>query len=113
MNEFVSEKASSYVSQNDVHMPELTVRETLAFAARCQGVGQCYEMLVELSRREKAANIMPYPDLDLYMKALEGQEINIITDFILKYGKELVINLLGYTYTYEANWVLDLEFLRL
>lgn len=28
----------------------------------------CSEMLLELSRREKAANIIPDPDLDLYMK---------------------------------------------
>lgn len=28
-------------------------------------------MLVELSRREKTANIMPDPDLDVYMKVLE------------------------------------------
>ncbi|XP_062030524.1 pleiotropic drug resistance protein 1-like isoform X1 [Rosa rugosa] len=86
MDEFVSERTSAYVSQHDLHIPELTVRETLAFAARCQGVGPRYEMLVELLRREKAANIMPDLDLDLYMKAaaLEGQETNIVTDFILK-----------------------------
>ncbi|KAL6182017.1 hypothetical protein ACLB2K_043440 [Fragaria x ananassa] len=85
-DEFVSERTSAYVSQHDLHIPELTVRETLAFAARCQGVGSRYEMLVEVLRREKAANIMPDLDLDLYMKAaaLEGQETNIVTDFILK-----------------------------
>ncbi|KAK9927467.1 hypothetical protein M0R45_024650 [Rubus argutus] len=86
MDEYVSERTSAYVSQHDLHIPELTVRETLAFAARCQGVGTRYGMLVELLRREKAANIMPDLDLDLYMKAaaLEGQETNIVTDFILK-----------------------------
>lgn len=31
-------------------------------------------MLVELSRREKTANIMPEPDLDVYMKVLEKLE---------------------------------------
>ncbi|KAK9944958.1 hypothetical protein M0R45_010498 [Rubus argutus] len=44
------------------------VRETLAFSARCQGVGARYEMLTELSRREKEASIKPDPDLDIYMK---------------------------------------------
>lgn len=39
MNEFVPQRASAYVSQHDVHIGELTVRETLAFSARCQGVG--------------------------------------------------------------------------
>ncbi|KAM5564592.1 pleiotropic drug resistance protein 1-like [Rosa sericea] len=86
MEEFVPERTSAYISQHDLHIPEMTVRETLAFSARCQGVGPHYEMLVELSRREKTANIMPDPDLDVYMKAaaLEGQETNVITDYILK-----------------------------
>ncbi|KAL9331852.1 hypothetical protein ACSQ67_001462 [Phaseolus vulgaris] len=50
--------------QNDLHIAELTVRETLNFSARVQGVGSRYE----LSRREKEANIMPDPDIDAYMK---------------------------------------------
>ncbi|MBA0699126.1 hypothetical protein Goari_000789 [Gossypium aridum] len=43
-------------------------------------------MLKELSRREKEANIKPDPDIDIYMKAaaLEGQEANVVTDYILK-----------------------------
>ncbi|PQQ20294.1 pleiotropic drug resistance protein 1-like isoform X1 [Prunus yedoensis var. nudiflora] len=70
MGEFVPQRMAAYVSQHDLHIPEFTVRETLAFSARCQGVGPRYEMLVELSRREKAANIMPDLDLDLIMKVL-------------------------------------------
>ncbi|KAK9946085.1 hypothetical protein M0R45_011564 [Rubus argutus] len=86
MDEFVPERTSAYISQHDLHIPELTVRETLAFSARCQGVGPRCEMLVELLRREKAENIMPDPDLDVYMKAaaLRGQETTVITDYILK-----------------------------
>nr|XP_023870372.1 pleiotropic drug resistance protein 1-like isoform X4 [Quercus suber] len=86
MEEFVPQRTSAYISQHDVHIGEMTVRETLAFSARCQGVGPRYEMLAELSRREKTANIKPDPDLDIYMKAasLEGQETNVITDYILK-----------------------------
>ncbi|CAB4266695.1 unnamed protein product [Prunus armeniaca] len=86
MEEFVPERTSAYISQHDLHIGEMTVRETLAFSARCQGVGPRYEMLAELSRREKAANIMPDADLDIYMKAasLEGQETNVVTDYILK-----------------------------
>ncbi|PRQ26836.1 putative sulfate-transporting ATPase [Rosa chinensis] len=74
MDEFVPERTAAYISQYDLHIPELTVRETLAFSARCQGVGPRYEMLVELLRREKAANIMPDSDLDVYMKVL-GLEV--------------------------------------
>ncbi|XVE63543.1 hypothetical protein DITRI_Ditri07aG0028400 [Diplodiscus trichospermus] len=86
MKEFVPQRTSAYISQYDLHIGEMTVRETLAFSARCQGVGPRYDMLVELSRREKAANIKPDPDVDIYMKAaaLEGQEANVFTDYILK-----------------------------
>ncbi|KAH9666887.1 ABC transporter G family member 40 [Citrus sinensis] len=74
------------ISQHDVHIGEMTVRETLAFSARCQGVGSRYEMLAELTRREKAAGIKPDPDIDVFMKAAatEGQEVSVITDYILK-----------------------------
>lgn len=103
MNEFVPQRTSAYISQQDLHIGEMTVRETLSFSARCQGVGPRYgqniiqvftyffppsrnynvvivygnlwfflfffaDMLTELSRREKAANIKPDPDLDIIMK---------------------------------------------
>ncbi|CAL1376770.1 unnamed protein product [Linum trigynum] len=86
MHEFIPQKTSAYISQHDLHMGELTVRETLAFAARVQGVGSLQDMLAELSRREKAANIKPDPDIDVFMKAAatEGLESNVITDYILK-----------------------------
>ncbi|KAK4837165.1 hypothetical protein QYF36_003319 [Acer negundo] len=86
MHEFVPQRTAAYISQHDVHIGEMTVRETLAFSARCQGVGSRYEMLAELSRREKAANIKPDLDIDVFMKAAatEGQEANVVTDYILK-----------------------------
>lgn len=85
MNEFVPQRTSAYIGQHDLHIGEMTVRETLAFSARCQGVGTRYDMLTELSRREKEANIKPDPDIDVYMKAIsvEGQE-SVVTDYILK-----------------------------
>ncbi|KAM7493205.1 hypothetical protein LguiB_027814 [Lonicera macranthoides] len=86
MDEFVPRRTSAYISQYDLHIGELTVRETLAFSARCQGVGASYEMIAELSRREKEANIKPDPDLDMYMKAssIEGQEVSVVTEYVLK-----------------------------
>ena len=39
LNEFVVRRTCSYVDQYDNHTPELTVRETLDFAARCQTAG--------------------------------------------------------------------------
>uniref|UniRef100_A0A2P2LLK0 ABC transporter G family member 32-like n=1 Tax=Rhizophora mucronata TaxID=61149 RepID=A0A2P2LLK0_RHIMU len=39
LNEFVAPRTSAYVNQLDWHVAEMTVRETLEFAGRCQGVG--------------------------------------------------------------------------
>ncbi|KAG6598626.1 ABC transporter G family member 35, partial [Cucurbita argyrosperma subsp. sororia] len=73
-------------SQNDVHVGEMTVKETLDFSARCQGVGTRYELLSELARREKQAGILPEAEVDLFMKAtaMEGVESSMITDYTLK-----------------------------
>ncbi|XP_065622323.1 pleiotropic drug resistance protein 1-like, partial [Quercus suber] len=86
MNEFVPQRTAAYISQYDLHIGEMTVRETLGFSARCQGVGSRYDMLAELSRREIEANIKPDPDIDIYMKAAttEGQEATVVTDYTLK-----------------------------
>ncbi|KAK3161259.1 hypothetical protein QOZ80_1BG0074790 [Eleusine coracana subsp. coracana] len=86
MTEFVPERTAAYISQHDLHIGEMTVRETLAFSARCQGVGSRLDMLTELSRREKAANIKPDADIDAFMKAsaMGGQEATVGTDYILK-----------------------------
>ncbi|MED6135634.1 drug-responsive transcription factor pdr3 [Stylosanthes scabra] len=86
LDEFIPQKSSAYVSQYDLHIPEMTVRETLDFSARCQGVGSKDELLKEVSRREKEAGIMPDPDLDAYMKAtsVKGLKSTLQTDYILK-----------------------------
>ena len=39
ITEFLPQRTAVYVEQEDQHLPELTVRETFDFAARCQGVG--------------------------------------------------------------------------
>ncbi|KAH9733907.1 ABC transporter G family member 37 [Citrus sinensis] len=70
LEEFVPQKTSAYISQNDLHIAEMTVRETVDFSARCQGVGSREETMMEVSRREKEAGIVPDPDIDTYMKIL-------------------------------------------
>ncbi|XP_038885457.1 ABC transporter G family member 42-like isoform X2 [Benincasa hispida] len=86
LNEFVPQKTSAYISQNDIHVREMTVKETLDFSARCQGVGTRYDLLSELARREKQAGIFPEAEVDLFMKAtaMEGVESSLITDYTLK-----------------------------
>ncbi|GAA0140844.1 ATP-binding cassette [Lithospermum erythrorhizon] len=86
MDEFEPQRTSAYISQYDLHIGEMTVRETLAFSARCQGVGARCNMLAELARREKEANIKPDPDIDIFLKAvsIEGQETGVMEDYMLK-----------------------------
>ncbi|CAH9131348.1 unnamed protein product [Cuscuta epithymum] len=86
LNEFVPQRTSAYVNQQDLHAAEMTVRETLDFSARCQGVGFKHDMLMELSRREKIAGIIPDEDLDIFIKALalEGKETCLAVEYILK-----------------------------
>lgn len=76
----------------------MTVRETLNFSGRCLGVGSRYDLLVELSRREKEAGIKPDPEIDAFMKAtaVVGQEASLETDYVLKVC--LLLLLLLFTY---------------
>ncbi|KAK6157910.1 hypothetical protein DH2020_012158 [Rehmannia glutinosa] len=86
LEEFIAMKTSAYISQYDQHIPEMTVRETLDFSSRCQGIGNRAEILTELIRMEKEAKIVPNPDVDTYMKAIavEGQRTTLQTDYVLK-----------------------------
>ncbi|XP_057834764.2 ABC transporter G family member 36 [Cryptomeria japonica] len=86
LDEFVPQKTSAYISQNDLHVGEMTVRETIDFSARCQGVGHRFELLSELARREKQAGIFPEAEVDFFMKAtaMEGVESSLQTDYTLK-----------------------------
>ncbi|RWV89616.1 hypothetical protein GW17_00048231 [Ensete ventricosum] len=102
LDEFVPQKTAAYISQNDVHVGEMTVKETFDFSARCQGVGARYgtdsipslsppatpqgspyrslsaescvllDLLTELAKREKDAGILPEAEVDLFMKAGGG-----------------------------------------
>nr|KJB82688.1 hypothetical protein B456_013G209600 [Gossypium raimondii] len=64
----------------------MTVRETLDFSSHCQGVGSHAEMMMEVSKREAEAGIVPDPVIDAYMKAtsVKGLEATLQTDYILK-----------------------------
>ncbi|XP_061973644.1 pleiotropic drug resistance protein 3-like isoform X2 [Populus nigra] len=86
LEEFVPQKTAAYVSQYDLHIPEMTVRETVDFSARCQGTGSQAEILMEIGRKEKQAGILPDTDLDTYMKGIseEGAKITLQTDYVLE-----------------------------
>lgn len=54
LNNFYVQRTSAYISQTDNHIAELTVRETLDFAARCQGANEGYAGLCTISDLDKA-----------------------------------------------------------
>uniref|UniRef100_A0A3N7EU48 ABC transporter domain-containing protein n=1 Tax=Populus trichocarpa TaxID=3694 RepID=A0A3N7EU48_POPTR len=86
LDEFVPRKSSAYISQNDAHIGEMTVKETLDFSSRCQGVGTRYDLLSALVSKEKKRGIFPEAEVDLFMKAtaMEGVQSSLITDYTLK-----------------------------
>ncbi|KAF3671253.1 Pleiotropic drug resistance protein 6 [Capsicum annuum] len=85
LKEFVPQRTTAYVSQRDSHIAEMTVRETLEFSGRCQGIGFKHDFLMELLRREKNAGIIPDQDLDIFIKAVAlGEQTSIVVDYILK-----------------------------
>ena len=98
LSEFVPQRTCAYISQHDLHHGEMTVRETLDFSGRCLGVGTRYELLAELSRREKEAGIKPDPEIDAFMKAtaMAGQETSLVTDYVLKVCTSISIWCLAY-----------------
>ncbi|XP_062025266.1 ABC transporter G family member 37-like isoform X3 [Rosa rugosa] len=113
MSLFHAQKTSAYISQYVLHISEMTVREALDFAARCQGIGSragalfsshlmaiviFYKtrfnleavtttyIMKEVTRREKQEGIVPDSDIDTYMKAIsvEGLKKSLMTDYIIK-----------------------------
>ncbi|XP_042491605.1 ABC transporter G family member 31-like [Macadamia integrifolia] len=87
LDEFCVQRTSAYIGQTDNHIGELTVRETLDFAARCQGAGEDFAgYLKDLHGREKEMKIRPSPEIDAFMKAssISGKKHSIATDYMLK-----------------------------
>ncbi|KAG0455229.1 hypothetical protein HPP92_024521 [Vanilla planifolia] len=80
------QRTGAYVSQHDIHVTEMTVRETFDFSAQCLGTGNRSDILSELTKRERDAGIIVDAEIDALMKllAVEGQKLNLGTDYILK-----------------------------
>jgi hypothetical protein len=51
------------------------VRETLDFAARCQGVGARAEELRRIAEREAELGIMPRPEIQAFMQVLHSSHV--------------------------------------
>ncbi|CAI0473877.1 unnamed protein product [Linum tenue] len=89
MDEFVAQRTAAYVGQHDQHIGEMTVRETLAFSARCQGSQFLSEVAKEVLKRESERNIKVDVDhnVDIFLKAMAsegGQKLDILTEYVTK-----------------------------
>ncbi|PON63000.1 ABC transporter-like [Parasponia andersonii] len=87
LDEFCVRRTSAYIGQTDNHIAELTVRETLDFAARCQGASEGFAAYMQdLSQLEKEKNIRPSPEIDAFMKAASvgGKKHSLSTDYVMK-----------------------------
>ncbi|KAK0605209.1 hypothetical protein LWI29_024220 [Acer saccharum] len=87
LHEFHVQRTSAYISQTDNHIPELTVRETLDFAARYQGSSEGFAgYMKDLAHLEKERKIRPSPEIDAFMKAssVGGNKHSVSTDYVLK-----------------------------
>ncbi|KAJ8767846.1 hypothetical protein K2173_020786 [Erythroxylum novogranatense] len=83
-SEFVPQRTSSYISSQDLHHAEMTLRETLDFSARCLGVGITSDILLELSRREEEAGIQPDPVITAFMDSTADIKSRLIREYIVK-----------------------------
>ncbi|XP_019100821.1 PREDICTED: ABC transporter G family member 31 [Camelina sativa] len=87
LDEFHVKRTSAYISQTDNHIAELTVRETLDFAARCQGANEGFAgYMKDLTRLEKERGIRPSSEIDAFMKAasVKGEKHSVSTDYVLR-----------------------------
>ncbi|XP_042054242.1 ABC transporter G family member 29-like [Salvia splendens] len=82
--EFVPQKTAAYVSQNDVHVAEMTVGETLGFSAKCQGGGSRYDFLKEITRSENEDGSSDITDYVLKVLGLEECRDTIVGDQMLR-----------------------------
>ncbi|CAI0438488.1 unnamed protein product [Linum tenue] len=91
-SEFVAQRTAAYIGQHDNHIGELTVRETLAFSARCQGTGFLSEVVDEVLRTKRRENlnvdddVVHSADINMFMKTAghEGQRASLMIDHVLK-----------------------------
>ncbi|XP_052169343.1 ABC transporter G family member 51 [Oryza glaberrima] len=87
LDQFCVQRTSAYISQTDNHIGELTVRETLDFAAKCQGASENWqECLKELVNLEKERGIRPSPEIDAFMKtaSFRREKHNLVSDYVLR-----------------------------
>eukprot|EP00798_Chlamydomonas_sp_ICE-L_P003260 gene3260-13284_t len=84
IHNFVVERTAAYINQVDDHIGEMTVRETLAFSARCMGVGhKMNEFMTTMREIEKKEGIKPDADLAEFTKQImSNKNNNLMVDLV-------------------------------
>ncbi|EFN53196.1 hypothetical protein CHLNCDRAFT_36538 [Chlorella variabilis] len=81
--EFVVERSAAYINQDDIHFGELTVTETLSFAALCQTSRTRKPIETILEEKERELGIIPDPAVATYMHA-KGEHHRLAADIAIK-----------------------------
>ncbi|KAK9811201.1 hypothetical protein WJX73_009709 [Symbiochloris irregularis] len=84
LRDFTAVQTAAYVEQTDLHSPELTVRETLDFAARCQHTG--FDELAAVVQREAELQVEADADVAAFMAAcsLQGKRHSMASLYVLR-----------------------------
>ncbi|KAK3034666.1 hypothetical protein RJ639_033621 [Escallonia herrerae] len=93
-DEFVPQKTSASVSQYDLHISEMTVRESLDFAARCQGIGSRAATISLSEVVGRSIVLLNITNAKPYWQeiAVEGLKRTLQTDYILKVLPSVRVN---------------------
>ncbi|KAG2451837.1 hypothetical protein HYH02_003613 [Chlamydomonas schloesseri] len=83
--DFVTERAATYVSQQDTHIAEMTVAETLSFASESLGPGLSKQLYDVMRARELEAGVEPDPDLErLWVATFTQSRKNVLVEMFAK-----------------------------
>ncbi|KAK9075025.1 hypothetical protein SSX86_003344 [Deinandra increscens subsp. villosa] len=82
LSEFIPQRTCAYVSSNNLHTGEMTVRETLDFSRKCLGMGPRGKILTEMLKMEKEVGSNPNHVTNAFIDA--SKETNLITEYVLK-----------------------------
>ncbi|XP_078447546.1 pleiotropic drug resistance protein 2-like [Wolffia australiana] len=94
LKEFVPQRTSAYVGQDDLHQGEMTVSETLDFSRRCLGSGSGAQTLSEMAIKERERSVGPDPETDAFIKGTFSRD-RAFTNHVLKMlGLDICANVL-------------------
>ncbi|GLC47082.1 hypothetical protein PLESTM_002024000 [Pleodorina starrii] len=84
-SDFITERAATFVSQQDIHIAEMTVSETLTFASESLGPGLSKRLYDIMRAREKQAGLEADPELErLWVATFAHKSKSILVEMFAK-----------------------------